>query len=299
VQLEARALAEAQRKLAAGTEQLADDGAAGGRDEQRRRLAGEQGRVAERIARLERQVRELARGAGTPTEPLAEAAAELARRRLGQRLQEAAESLRDGGSSEERSSPDGLAQAQRDAAGVLDRVARLAGEATGNRDDSGALAGQLADAREVRDRLRDLEARIEAAARQAEAGAAESRADASGNRGEGKGDGQGTGGAPDASAELQRLQQEYRRELRNAQELLARGGGSGVDRGGRLTTPEGQEFSRSAPGTEAFKQDFARWSSLKEGIASLLDRYEAGLARQLAEREAAERVTTPLKDEVP
>src|SRR5690606_17365645 len=70
-------------------------------------------------------------------------------------------------------------------------------------------------------------------------------------------------------------------------------------RGGRLTTPEGQEFSRSAPGTEAFKQDFARWSSLKEGIASLLDRYEAGLARQLAEREAAERGTTPLKDEVP
>ncbi len=323
VQLEARALAEAQRKLAAGTEQLSDGTT--GRHEQRRRLAGEQGRVAERIARLERQVRELARGASTPGEPLAEAAAELSRRRLGQRLQEAAESLRDGAAD---ARPEALAQAQRDAAGVLERVARLAGEATGERaNDSGALAGQLANAREVRDRLRDLEARIEAAARRAEAEAeaaraagqqpggqqpgrqggrqagengSEARGAASGNRGEGEGDGQGTGGAPDAAAELRRLQQEYQRELRNAQELLAQqGGGSGIDRGGRLTTPEGHEFSRSAPGTEAFKQDFARWSSLKEGIASLLDRYEAGLARQLAEREAAERVTTPLKDEVP
>ena len=73
----------------------------------------------------------------------------------------------------------------------------------------------------------------------------------------------------------------------------------GADRGGRMATPEGQEFSRSAPGTEAFKQDFARWDSLRKGIGNAMDRYEAALAQRLAEREAAERVQAPLRDKVP
>ena len=66
-----------------------------------------------------------------------------------------------------------------------------------------------------------------------------------------------------------------------------------------MATPEGPELSRSAPGTEAFKQDFAKWESLRQGVASAMDRYEAGIAQRLAEREASERVTAPLKDEVP
>ncbi|MFP5380130.1 MAG: SDR family NAD(P)-dependent oxidoreductase [Vicinamibacteria bacterium] len=319
VQLEAQALAEAQRKLAAGTEQLGDGGSAAGRDDQRRRLAGEQGRVADRIAQLEREVRELARGAGTPDDPLAQAAAELARRRLGQRLQEASRALQDG--EQVAAAAGDISRSQRDAAGVLDRVARMAGEATGRRDHAtDALAGQLADAREVRDRLRDLEGRIEALARQAEAEARQSgQAGQSGQSGQSgqaaqsgqsdqqaggsqskDGQGQGAGGRGDTLQQLQQLQQEYQRELRNAEQMLAQQGeGSGLNRGGRLSTPEGQEFSRSAPGTEAFKQDFARWSSLKEGVASAFDRYEAGLAQRLAEREAAERVTAPLRDEVP
>jgi hypothetical protein len=80
---------------------------------------------------------------------------------------------------------------------------------------------------------------------------------------------------------------------------MLQGSAGGADRGGRLATPEGHEFSRSAPGTEAFKQDFARWENLRKDVATAMDRYEATLAQRLAEREAAERVQAPLRDKVP
>ena len=99
--------------------------------------------------------------------------------------------------------------------------------------------------------------------------------------------------------ELRQLQQEYARELQEASRMVQGSNAGGADRGGRMATPEGQEFSRSAPGTEAFKQDFARWDSLRKGIANAMDRYEAALAQRLAEREAAERVQAPLRDKVP
>lgn len=329
VQLEAQALADAQRRLAEGTERLAGQGQGSSTEDQRRRLSGEQGRVAERIAQLERQVRELARGASGREDPLAQAAAELARKRLGQQLQEASRAL---GSGQQAAAQGEIGRQQRDAAGVLDRVATLAGQATG-RGERGteALTGQLANARDVRDRLRDLESRIEALARQAESqaqpgqqgqegrsgskqgaqqggqqaskGGQSSQSGQSQGQGGGQGQarGQGEGQGRDPLAELQRLQQEYQRELRTAEQLLQQQGsdGSGANRGGRMATPEGHEFSRSAPGTEAFKQDFARWESLRQGVASALDRYEASIAQRLAEREAAERVTAPLRDQVP
>lgn len=327
LQVEAQQLAEAQRRIAEGTGGLANG--SGATDEQRRRLSGEQGRVAGRIAQLEREVRELARTAPGREDPLAEAAAELARRRLGQQLAEAARTLGDRDEAAQRAG--GIAEQQRAAAGVLDRVAALAGQASGRgaRAESDALSGQLSNARDVRDRLRALETRIEALARDADARAG-SRAEAPGQPegtgesgqagreqagragegqpgrgagqggGEGSARGQGEGQGRDPLAELQRLQQEYQRELRTAQQMVQQDSdGSGANRGGRLATPEGHEFSRSAPGTEAFKQDFATWEALRQEVATAMDRYEASLAQRLAEREAAERVTAPLKDQVP
>ena len=99
--------------------------------------------------------------------------------------------------------------------------------------------------------------------------------------------------------QLQALQEQYARELQEAGRMLQGSNAGGADRGGRLATPEGHEFSRSAPGTEAFKQDFARWDSLRKGMANAMDRYEAALAQRLAEREAAERVQAPVRDKVP
>lgn len=341
VQLEAQALADAQRRLAEGVDRM---GAGAGAAEQRRRLAGEQGRVADRVGQLERQLRELARTAAGGNDPLAQASAELARRRLAEQLKQAAQRLQ--GEPAAAVSPE-VGRQQREAAGVLDRVASLAAQATGRGDrGTAALSEQLANARDVRDRLRDLESRIEALARQVNEQAGSSPGAAAGQNGaqdgsspgkgsagkqgtgkqadgqqgeggkgrggqspgegagqapgQGQGQGGGDGRPQDARAELQRLQQEYQRELRSAQQMVQQqGGGDGGGLGGRMATPEGQSLSRSAPGTEAFKQDFAKWEALKQDAASALDRYEASLAQRLAGEEAAERVTAPLRDQVP
>ncbi len=344
VQLEARELAEAQRQLATQAGTLGDGQSGAATNERRRQLAGEQGRLADRVASLERQVRELARGADPVRDPLGQAARELQRGRTADQTQEAARQLREGGT------PRGtdIARQQRDAARVLDRVSSLAGQASGRASDqTRALSDQLADTRDLRDRLRALEERIASLAQQAEREAAggdgqarsagpagegskaDGRSPTAGNGGGSKADGrsptadssdrskaggnegsptEGQGGGGGTLEQLRQAQQEYARELQEASRMAQRntgtgqGGGQergGQDRGGRMATPEGQELSRSAPGTEAFKQDFARWDTLRKGIGSALDRYEASLAQRLAEHEAAERVQAPLRDKVP
>ena len=40
-------------------------------------------------------------------------------------------------------------------------------------------------------------------------------------------------------------------------------------------TPEREEFSRAAPGTEAFKQDRSDWASLRKDIDLALDQYRS------------------------
>ena len=254
------------------------------------------------MASLERQVRELARGADPVRDPLGQAARELQRGKTSEQLQGAARQLREGGT------PQGtdIAKQQRDAARVLDRVSSLAGQASGRGSgEAQALSDRLSDTRDFRDRLKSLEDRIATLAQQAERdarsqGSEGSDAQASGKDGQrarprphsvgspatsvrhrqgsrgssqGQGDGQGRG---DTMEELQQLQQEYARELQDAARMVQGSDAGGADRGGRMATPERQEFSRSAPGTEAFKQDFARWDSLRKGIANAMDRYEAG-----------------------
>lgn len=320
VQLEARELAEAQRQLASQAGELGQPQTGASANERRRQLAGEQGRLAERVASLERQVRELARGADPARDPLGQAARELQRGRTADQLQQTARELREGGT------PRGtdVAGRQREAARVLDRVSALAGQASGRATgETQALSERLSDTRDLRDRLTALEERIAALAQQAEreaAGQGSPRGGQGGERGQsqasaraeggdrragqpgstGSAQGQGDGEARgDTMEQLQQLQQEYARELQDAARMVQAGRDGGADRGGRMATPEGHEFSRSAPGTEAFKQDFARWESLRKGIANAMDRYEASLAQRLAEREAAERVQAPLRDKVP
>jgi hypothetical protein len=324
VQLEARQLAEAQRQLAQQAGELGQPQSGAAANERRRQLAGEQGRLADRVASLERQVRELARGADPVRDPLGQAARELQRSQAAQQLQEAARQLREG------ATPQGtdLARQQREAARALDRVSALAGQASGRgTGETQALSERLSDTRDLRDRLRSLEERIAQLAQQAEREAngaptpggtqgrtagqqgargsspssqpgqsGEQQSAQAGSRGSAQG--QGRGQAGDTLEQLRQLQQEYARELQEAARMV-QGRDGGQDRGGRMATPEGHEFSRSAPGTEAFKQDFARWESLRKGVANAMDRYEATLAQRLAEREASERVQAPLRDKVP
>jgi hypothetical protein len=104
------------------------------------------------------------------------------------------------------------------------------------------------------------------------------------------------------NAELQRLQREYSDQVREAarleRELSNQPGGSEDGRGGG-STPEGQMMVRSAPGTEAFKQDFSQWDELHQDVTLRLERLEATLSRKLLERALRDRLPGGGADDAP
>jgi hypothetical protein len=55
----------------------------------------------------------------------------------------------------------------------------------------------------------------------------------------------------------------------------------------------------SAPGTEAFKQDFARWESLKRNLLLALEKVERGAADQLRQEEARDRLNAGASEALP
>ncbi len=89
------------------------------------------------------------------------------------------------------------------------------------------------------------------------------------------------GGNPNQGQDAQRLREQYAKELQGARESLSRleRGSPGTALGG--ATPEQHEWSAVDKGTEAFKQDFSKWESLRKDVDSALDRYEASV---IAER---------------
>ena len=108
---------------------------------------------------------------------------------------------------------------------------------------------------------------------------------------------QGTGNNG-GSGELGRLQEEYGRQLREAQQLaseMRRENQEGL--GG--STPETWERSASSPGTEGYKQDFSDWDVLRKDVASALERMEQRLASQLREKEGRDRLNAGADDQAP
>jgi hypothetical protein len=65
------------------------------------------------------------------------------------------------------------------------------------------------------------------------------------------------------------------------------------------TTPEGHQMVASAPGTEAFKQDFSRWEVLHKDVTLGLERVEATLSKALLERAARDRLKAGGADRAP
>jgi hypothetical protein len=55
----------------------------------------------------------------------------------------------------------------------------------------------------------------------------------------------------------------------------------------------------AAPGTEAFKQDFARWESLHREVTLGLERYEASLSHKAIEKAARDRLRSGGVDGTP
>jgi hypothetical protein len=69
--------------------------------------------------------------------------------------------------------------------------------------------------------------------------------------------------------------------------------------GQNMATPETHEFSRSAPGTEAFKQDYSGWDALRREIDLAMERYEASVSDRLIRNAAADRFDAGGSERVP
>lgn len=225
-----------------------------------------------------------------------------------------------GGRSQEPGSGAEPRAEQQELASALDRVADKVSSALGRDAESRQLSEKLAELRGLRERLSELERRMEEAAQRA------SEANASGQQGRSSGrepgqseqGGQQPGGqaSPDspsanerASAraggdgqggtELGRLQSEYARELQQTEAVLEQLRQENPSLGGQLASLEQHYYSRSAPGTEAFKQDFARWDVLRRDVQQALERLEGSLANRLAERDSRQRLNVGGDDPLP
>jgi hypothetical protein len=143
LQLEARQLAEAQRRIASSLSQTPAADAAS-RD-RLRQLAGEQERLAERARRLQDTARQSGSSAGADS---------LARRRFAERMQQSAEALRKAGQNQQSLDPKREAGAQDQIARDLDKAAEALQSAGNAKDrDAAQLSNALARARELREKL--------------------------------------------------------------------------------------------------------------------------------------------------
>jgi hypothetical protein len=297
LQVETQQLADAERRVADETARLGKDGADAGA---RKRLADEQDRLAGRVGSLEKQLKEMASGGqGQERQAAADASRELARRKVAGRLRESADALRAEGSQDgppgDRQSGEG-GQAERELARSLDRVAERMG-AQGNADER-RLAEALARAREQRDRLGDLARRVERL-EQEERRNAQNAARGQQQGGQPQRSGQPTQGGGAGSGELARLREEYQRELERSRELVRELQRSTPDSGLGGSTPEQHEYSISAPGTQAFKNDFSDWERLRRDVSHALEQQEGKLAEKLAGRRSQDRLAAGAADGVP
>jgi hypothetical protein len=325
MQLEARQLADAQRDVASELRK-ADPGEAG--KDAVRKLASEEERLSERARRLQDA---LARQDGG-----AEAGKDIDRQRLSERMRQSADAMRaaaDRGPGTQRGSTAPAASspavdearrqaaAQDDLARALDKAADKLASASGVPKDAeaGKLSGQLARARELHDRLDALSNEMQRLGDQGRAGGAAPNGQG-GGRGQGRGDqpssssgrggdsgrpGQGQAGGGGSATDAARLRDEVQRALQETRELMdqlkrddpalqtfTRGGGAGF-------TFEGQGLSASAPGTEAFKQDFAKWDDLRRQLSGALEQAQTTLSKKLQAKESKNRLAAGADDKAP
>jgi hypothetical protein len=219
----------------------------------------------------------------TDARALDEAVRSLEHDRISQRMRTTADALR-------RSPGKDATGAEQDLARSLDQIAaQLNG-------DSSPLTSQLQQTRAIRENVQRAEQQLREAEARARDANGRSASPASGPvRGaSGK---QGSGGS-DADPEVQRLRDQYQRELQRADEALRRLN-NGDTTGMPGYTPEQQEFSHSAPGTEAFKQDRSDWLTLRRNLDTALEKYEATVSARLAKTESKDRFNAGGSDRVP
>ncbi|MFL6280011.1 MAG: DUF4175 family protein, partial [Vicinamibacterales bacterium] len=282
VKLEAQQIAQEQHRIASEASRLDRNSDAAATDA-RRRLADDKERLASRVEEMTRRAERSAQdGTGADSKALADAAQSLRRDKVAERMRSGARDLRQA----QRTS---RGAAEQELAATLDQLAAKLGA------DGSPLSAELEQTRVIRDRLQRAEQQL----RDAEARAGEP-ARGTGSRGgesqraTGKGQSPAGGGV---DSDVQRMRDGYQRELQRAQDALRRLQGSSGDGGG--ATPEEQEFSRSAPGTQAFKQDRSDWESLRRNLDTALEKYEASISDRMSRKESKDRFSAGGSDRVP
>jgi hypothetical protein len=182
----------------------------------------------------------------------------------------------------------GRAQELRDRVGQLERdIERLRREGQDARAESGGQQGQQQAERQTPQRAEGAQ---QGSAGQPNQGAAQS-AGRAGTSGE-------SGGAAGGSAgQLEQLQRDVNEQMRQAARL-AEGLRRDVPGMQAPNSDEGWWRSFSAPGTEAFKQDFSRWESLKKNLLVALEGVETKLSAELREHENKQRLNAGGHDAV-
>jgi hypothetical protein len=133
-------------------------------------------------------------------------------------------------------------------------------------------------------------------ARGSQASSAQKSPGQSGRTGEGQ---QGGGGGRGTDAA--RLQEESRRQLQETRDLINQLGREdpAYSQGGAGITFEGRGMTMSAPGTEAFKQDFAKWEDLKRQATQALENVESSISKKLQAKQARDRLAAGTDDAAP
>jgi hypothetical protein len=201
---------------------------------------------------------------------MSDAGKELEKQNVAGRMRESAQAMRQG-KGDDQGSPASTGEIAR----ALDKVAGQLGSASGGRDtESARLSDQLSRSQQLRDQLGKLQRSMEQL----------------------KG-AQGAQGAPgrDDVAKLQRDIDDQMKEAQRLSQEMQRDN-PGMQNG--RSTPEQWQRSVSAPGTEAFKQDFAKWEELKKNLLVALDQTESHLSDQLRARENRERLNAGRHDAV-
>jgi hypothetical protein len=309
LQLEARQLADAERQIAS---ELTKSPKGDVSNDTARRLAGEQERLAERTRKLQQGLA-----------PAGEVGRDLERQRVADRMQQSADAMRAAGGetagARGRAPSDEWktqATAQQDLARALDKAAEKLAAATGPQDgQSRKLSDQLGRAQQLRDQFdrlgRDMGELSKSGGSRGRAGDGQSGGDrgrgGEGQRGSGDGGrvGRGQGGGGGGSgADVARLRQEYEQRLKETRDLLDQMKrddplGPTYAQGGAGFTFEGQGMVLSAPGTEAFKQDFARWEDLRRQATQALENAEKTLSKKLQAQQAKDRLAAGADDKPP
>ena len=325
LQLEAQQLADAQHRVADEAGQVE----AGNRSRASRfRLADEKDDLADRVDTLNRALVDLTadRDTADPADiPVRAARDELERAAVGQRMREGADRLRRLGTGRPptvtKIDEDGLADEETALADVLARVATQLRRATGQDEAAEQLAAQIGAARELRQSLEQLQRALDAqqrrqtppaaaqsaphesdlsSAQDSRPGGAVVEAGADPQEGEaGRQSSERRGGSRAGGGALAGLRREYLARLEHSRELLDALRRQSPDLDRDLEQRARYWQSVSAPGTEAFKQDFANWDSLRRNLEKALQQFEAERSRELAAGEIRDRPSAGPEESLP